>query len=210
MRARYYDPNTGQFLSRDPAAVITHEPYGYSGGNPLNRVDLSGLCSWNPFDRDSCEFAETGKAITSAAKAAAPILHTVSSVTSIISAVIGAIATGCAGLAVAMSETGVGAIVFGGCAAGAAGISEVSLGVETVADVGLAVAGQRNPRDIIFDVLGLATFGMSKGVGAGLEALRAGAKLLHAADFVQGLVTLPLLIPQFFSTVEGSSCAVSK
>lgn len=47
LRARYYDPATGQFLTRDPIEAQTREPYGYVGGNPLNRVDPSGLC-WGP------------------------------------------------------------------------------------------------------------------------------------------------------------------
>ena len=60
------DPATVQFLSRDPAAAVTGSPYGYVGGNPLNATDPTGRCSWNPFDSDSCEIAETGKALTSA------------------------------------------------------------------------------------------------------------------------------------------------
>ena len=49
LRARYYDPGTGQFLTRDPIASITQEPYAYVGGNPLNIADLAGLgCGWNP------------------------------------------------------------------------------------------------------------------------------------------------------------------
>jgi len=43
LRARYYDPATGQFLTRDPIEAITREPYGYVGGNPLNATDPSGL-----------------------------------------------------------------------------------------------------------------------------------------------------------------------
>ena len=47
LRARYYDPQTAQFLSRDPIVPITQEPYGYVAGNPLNYVDLTGLgCPW--------------------------------------------------------------------------------------------------------------------------------------------------------------------
>jgi RHS repeat-associated protein len=42
-RARYYDPTTGQFLSRDPMGAITRESYGYVHGNPLNLVDPTGL-----------------------------------------------------------------------------------------------------------------------------------------------------------------------
>ena len=43
LRARYYDPATAQFLTRDPMAESTREAYGYVGGNPLNRTDPSGL-----------------------------------------------------------------------------------------------------------------------------------------------------------------------
>jgi RHS repeat-associated protein len=43
LRARYYDPVTGQFISRDPAVAATRQPYGYTGDNPLNAVDPSGL-----------------------------------------------------------------------------------------------------------------------------------------------------------------------
>jgi RHS repeat-associated protein len=43
LRARYYDPDTGQFLSRDPAVVLTGEPYAYAGGNPIVFSDPSGL-----------------------------------------------------------------------------------------------------------------------------------------------------------------------
>lgn len=43
LRARYYDPGTGQFLTRDPNAVLTRQPYGYVRDNPLNYRDPSGL-----------------------------------------------------------------------------------------------------------------------------------------------------------------------
>ena len=64
LRARYYDPTTGQFLSRDPAVAMTRSPYGYVGGNPLNASDPTGLginlpggfCLKNPFSSDdSCQ-----------------------------------------------------------------------------------------------------------------------------------------------------------
>ena len=49
LRARYYDPATGTFLSRDPMAASpgwTQSPYGYAGGNPVNATDPTGLwCS---------------------------------------------------------------------------------------------------------------------------------------------------------------------
>jgi len=43
LRARSYDPGSAQFLSRDPMEPITRDPYGYTGGNSLNRVDPSGM-----------------------------------------------------------------------------------------------------------------------------------------------------------------------
>jgi RHS repeat-associated protein len=46
LRARHYDPATGQFTSVDPLVAITEEPYGYVGGNPVNRTDPSGLCGY--------------------------------------------------------------------------------------------------------------------------------------------------------------------
>jgi RHS repeat-associated protein len=42
-RARYYDPGTGQFLTRDPLAELTGESYSYAGDNPVNATDPSGL-----------------------------------------------------------------------------------------------------------------------------------------------------------------------
>jgi RHS repeat-associated protein len=46
VRARYYDPSTGQFISSDPAAAVTIQPYAYVSDNPLNGTDPSGLCDW--------------------------------------------------------------------------------------------------------------------------------------------------------------------
>jgi len=43
MRARVYDPATAQFLTRDPLAAISGEPYSYAGDNPLNASDPTGL-----------------------------------------------------------------------------------------------------------------------------------------------------------------------
>lgn len=48
MRARYYDPQTGRFISRDPvdgelSLPQTHNPYTYSVNDPINLSDPSGL-----------------------------------------------------------------------------------------------------------------------------------------------------------------------
>jgi RHS repeat-associated protein len=42
LRARYYDPGTGRFLSRDPLGI--GNGYSYASNNPVNLVDPTGLC----------------------------------------------------------------------------------------------------------------------------------------------------------------------
>ena len=54
LRARYYDPATGQFLTVDSKVATTLSAYEYVGGNPLNEGDPSGLCGWAPWDWLSC------------------------------------------------------------------------------------------------------------------------------------------------------------
>ncbi len=56
LRARYYDPTTSQFVSRDPLETITRQPYAYTADNPLNAIDPLGLagCSLSPGDWGNC------------------------------------------------------------------------------------------------------------------------------------------------------------
>jgi RHS repeat-associated protein len=42
LRGRYFEPGTGQFLTRDPLEDVTRAPYGYAQENPLNLVDHTG------------------------------------------------------------------------------------------------------------------------------------------------------------------------
>ena len=42
LRARYYDPTTAQFLTRDPLEATTGDAYGYAWNNPLNYTDPTG------------------------------------------------------------------------------------------------------------------------------------------------------------------------
>jgi len=45
-RARYYDPGTGRFISRDPIGLAGGlNLYAYASGDPVNRVDRDGLQS---------------------------------------------------------------------------------------------------------------------------------------------------------------------
>jgi len=50
---RYYDPDTEQFLSVDPAIDVTETPYAFTSGDPINGLDPNGLggsllnpCNW--------------------------------------------------------------------------------------------------------------------------------------------------------------------
>jgi RHS repeat-associated protein len=43
LRARYYDPATAQWVTRDPLEALTHAPYDHVDNNPLNNVDPLGL-----------------------------------------------------------------------------------------------------------------------------------------------------------------------
>jgi RHS repeat-associated protein len=43
LRARYHDPATSQFLTRDPIGAVTQQPYAYAAANPVNLRDPSGL-----------------------------------------------------------------------------------------------------------------------------------------------------------------------
>jgi len=44
LRARTYNPMTGQFLTRDPLEQQTGQAYLYAGGDPVNGSDPSGQC----------------------------------------------------------------------------------------------------------------------------------------------------------------------
>jgi RHS repeat-associated protein len=44
LRARYYNPVTAQFLTRDPLEALTGSVYGFADNDPLNGSDPTGLC----------------------------------------------------------------------------------------------------------------------------------------------------------------------
>src|SRR5207302_1288230 len=48
LRVRYYDPATGLFLTVDPAYSLTQFRYGYADGDPLDKIDPSGLGAEQP------------------------------------------------------------------------------------------------------------------------------------------------------------------
>jgi RHS repeat-associated protein len=63
LRARWYEPKTGTFLTRDPVEQQTNEAYSYASGNPLLNTDPLGLWSIDkPLELTDAEFEmlETG------------------------------------------------------------------------------------------------------------------------------------------------------
>jgi RHS repeat-associated protein len=48
LRARYYDPSVGEFISVDPALALSGSAYGFADANPFGEIDPLGLWGWNP------------------------------------------------------------------------------------------------------------------------------------------------------------------
>ncbi|MBI5100315.1 MAG: RHS repeat-associated core domain-containing protein, partial [Nitrospirae bacterium] len=59
MRARYYEPKVGRFISEDPIGFEggTVNLYEYVGSNPVNNIDPTGTFSW-PFGIDCGQYVE--------------------------------------------------------------------------------------------------------------------------------------------------------
>lgn len=59
--ARYYDPNIGRFTQPDPSGQEKN-PYLYAEGDPVNRIDPTGLFSFGDFLKDTIGGALVGAA----------------------------------------------------------------------------------------------------------------------------------------------------
>lgn len=57
LRARWHDPQSGQFITVDPILSTTHSPYNYVAGNPLQSMDPLGLDFWFDTLQNSADFA---------------------------------------------------------------------------------------------------------------------------------------------------------
>ncbi|WP_457745337.1 RHS repeat-associated core domain-containing protein [Streptomyces rubiginosohelvolus] len=58
--ARYYDPNIGRFTTTDPSGQ-ERNPYLYAAGDPVNRIDPTGLLSWDDIKKGGKKFLRGGK-----------------------------------------------------------------------------------------------------------------------------------------------------
>lgn len=51
LRARYYNPTDGRFINKDPSRLESNL-YLYAQGNPVNRVDPTGLFSMDTIQKN--------------------------------------------------------------------------------------------------------------------------------------------------------------
>jgi len=108
LRARYYDPTTGQFLTVDPLTAATGARYAYAGGNPITRADPSGLEWWNPLSwtgdtYDNIALGATAVSLVSTLLAAGSAATYIGAPAA---AVFGSVATAAEGVAVVASIGG--------------------------------------------------------------------------------------------------------
>ena len=110
LRARYYDPTTAQFLSRDPLVPLTKQPYVYASDNPLNATDTSGMFSFSW--RGLHDLASAVSDVASLAPVVGAVTGAV--VGGVALGALGALACGplCAGIGAAVGIIGFGAFGF--------------------------------------------------------------------------------------------------
>jgi RHS repeat-associated protein len=131
LRARYYDPATAQFLTRDPLASLSSQPYVYAGDDPLSATDLSGLWwSW----RDIHRFAG--------------VVGDVAAFAPVVGAVVGGVAGGVAGGVIGAALCGPACAVIG---AGVGGASWGSWGLAAGAVIGDVATGASDAASLVAD-----------------------------------------------------------
>ena len=174
LRARYYDPQTGQFLTRDPLEQLTRQPYSYVNDNPLNGTDPTGL---------DCGITDPGGCINDAAGAVGGAVggaatwawnHPVEAV--------GVVAGGAA-LVTGVGAVAAGAGLLGEAAAGAAGTLGSASAVTGVVGAAADVPGC------------LKALGVISGTGSGVSCvgaitggIGAGAGVASATGAIDGVV----------------------
>ena len=162
LRARTYDPATGQFLTVDPLVGLTRAPYNYAGDNPTTYADPTGLsCSLNPTASGSCfaqgPVAVVGEAVASETELA--VKHPVEA----------------------------GGIVLGGVAA-ATGVGEVVVGGTVVAEGTLGViSGVSGFGGAVLDTKGCIDGSGVSCVGASVGAVATGGTSAVALGAVTGV-----------------------
>jgi len=185
LRARYYDPGTGQFLSRDPLIEVTRSPFSFGLNNPVDLADPTGLWCLRTNADGSCWGHSTFHAVAIGAGVVGLGLG------------VAALTVGTAGLGTA-ALVGVGIGVVG---AGAGCVEEpgftfgCGVGLVTSAgDIGFAIKPVAEGISGGFDVL-MNSLGLSASFAGG------GEQLDHGRGARGGSCAIPTPYPQ--STVSG-------
>jgi RHS repeat-associated protein len=130
LRARYYDPSTGQFITPDPALGASGARYAYAGDSPVNAADPTGLCLLGHDPNGRCRGSNPANDLH--------FVGTTATVTGIVAGVV-IISVGTGGVA---DEVALGATVVGGVAtAGGAAIdcTKKFVSYQCAADAGSVV-----------------------------------------------------------------------
>lgn len=174
---RYCDPSTGQFISVDPLAAVTGQPFAYANDNPVNAIDPNGLdCGFFSFACSAYDATAGGvkTAVVDAGhvvNAALPVIHTLANSIAVVASL----------CAVVTSETVIGGITCGTIAAAAGGVTAVT-------GVALYSEGRENGGNTAVDVTG----GALGGVSSLFEGFANGARALQEAEFDSGDLWAPV------------------
>lgn len=157
--ARYYDPATAQFITADPITSLTGQQYSYSGNDPLNASDPSGLfCILGHNSNGSCR----GSQVT---------LNVANKVH---------------GLGTIVSDVGVGIIAFGGGGADPVAdiagliVGEVGSLISLESDIVTCSLGKCSGLTVILDGIDAISGGLGKDAISGAIALYGFANFLNS------------------------------
>lgn len=170
LRARYYDPTTAQFLTRDPAEALTKAPYSYANDDPIDESDPLGLWGWNPISDISQAAGDVAGGVASGAEW---VYHHPADTAGLV-------------LGAAAAATGVGAVIEGATFVGL-GLSVASVGA------GAAAAGLDANRCFSGDTVACVGFGLGGASAvAGLFPV-AGTSLVLGGAIEEGALADALL-----------------
>lgn len=156
LRARYYDPSTGQFLSRDPLAAMTGHPYSYAGNNPLSFTDPMGLAPWDVVTdavstlAPDCMFGKNPNGSCRGSDAT-NVVHVVNTASSYVA--------GAAGLCAA---AGAASIIGAPIAAGCATVGSAAVGVNAATGLYLTATGNKSVGSYAVDLALAGTGGVAR------------------------------------------------
>jgi len=154
LQARWYDPDTAQFMSVDPAVQSSGQPYNYVMDNPINGTDPLGLFC---FSLNLHCIAGDVSTAASAVTALIPGLEPVSAVaagTAVMADITGCVTGGCNWFALILD---IAALVPGVAAAGlkAEGSPAVDrFGIEVIEEVDPAVEQDRAFKEFVAKAVG--------------------------------------------------------